>query len=458
MKLKIYDREIQDGLADAFQNNTIAYCSLAKPIEMSQVEEEKQRFLLKGSANANPNQLDLFYLNSILASVGWNANDDVFDKFHMWAARNTPVDKPFNYEHNESDIIGHITSSLVYDINGKEIPSNASLDDLPSQFDIVVGSVLYKSWQDENLQARMDKLIAEIGEGKWFISMECLFPDFDYAVITPDGQHKVVARTRDTAFLSKHLRFYGGSGEYQGHKLGRLLKNFLFSGKGLVSNPANKRSLILNSNSFEGTYASSNLLREKVMQEQLDKLMAENKALADEVKALREAHEKTVANEVQSVKTKLADSEKVVADLQKQVVDNKNLASVKDEEITKLTAKVVELNEALSKAQTELQAVANEKIKADRLAKLVKVVSQERADELVKKFESVDDSVFEELVQTLASTSKVTDKTVADTTDLEDAKLKAQAALGVNPNETVELQKAAASWIASALSTVKTQK
>ena len=58
-----------------------------------------------------------------------------------------------------------------------------------------------------------------------FVSMECVFSGFDYAVVAPNDDNHIVARTNDTAFLSRHLRAYGGTGEYQGHKVGRLLKN-----------------------------------------------------------------------------------------------------------------------------------------------------------------------------------------------------------------------------------------
>lgn len=75
--------------------------------------------------------------------------------------------------------------------------------------------------------------------------MECLFSDFDYSVVSPDGEMKVVARNDESAFLTKHLRVYGGKGVYEGYKVGRLLRNIAFSGKGLVNKPANPRSIIL---------------------------------------------------------------------------------------------------------------------------------------------------------------------------------------------------------------------
>ena len=77
----------------------------------------------------------------------------------------------------------------------------------------------------------MKKIIAEIEEGKWYVSMECLFAGFDYALIGEEGSAKVLARDEESAFLTKHLRAYGGTGEYQGYKVGRALEIYLFQVK-----------------------------------------------------------------------------------------------------------------------------------------------------------------------------------------------------------------------------------
>jgi hypothetical protein len=63
----------------------------------------------------NKDQYDLYYLSSILVSTGWNKNDDVFDLGETWGAKDTPSDKQFNFMHDEADIIGHITGSVVLD-------------------------------------------------------------------------------------------------------------------------------------------------------------------------------------------------------------------------------------------------------------------------------------------------------------------------------------------------------
>lgn len=89
----------------------------------------------------------------------------------------------------------------------------------------------------------MNDIISGIANNKWFVSMEALFNNFDYAM--DDGvTAKVIARNEKTAFLTKHLRAYGGNGVFNNIKIGRVLKNIVFSGKGLVRKPANPESII----------------------------------------------------------------------------------------------------------------------------------------------------------------------------------------------------------------------
>ena len=239
--MKIYKQEVLDGIGDIIKSqSSVAYCAQAN---IATDEPKVNSTIEKILAKSNPDQLDLYYLESILVSTGWNKNDDVFLSEEAWDARNTPEDKQFNFMHDENDIIGHITGSHVIDGEGNK----AEGDVPPDQFDIITQAVLYNSWIDPENRERMNNIIKEIEDGKWFVSMECLFSDFDYALVDPKGSHKLLERNEASAFLTKHLRSYGGDGEYEGYKIGRALKNIAFSGKGLVSNPANPKSVILNS-------------------------------------------------------------------------------------------------------------------------------------------------------------------------------------------------------------------
>ena len=188
--MKIYKNEIKDGVADLVQANaSIAYCSQALLCPDESIDDSDFIAKLKAES-ANPHQIDLYYIKSILVSTGWNKNDDVFDNQSTWAARNTPEDKQFNFMHNENDIIGHITGSYVVDKEGNKIEA----EEAPQEFDIVTEAVLYNSWTDPENRERMQQIIAEMEEGKWFVSMECLFAGFDYALLDEGGNGKVLAR------------------------------------------------------------------------------------------------------------------------------------------------------------------------------------------------------------------------------------------------------------------------
>jgi hypothetical protein len=57
--------------------------------------------------------------------------------------------------------------------------------------------------------------------------------------------------------MTSHLKAYGGSGHYGGERVGRVLKNIIFSGKGLTKKPANPDSRILpGPNKVEAAIAS----------------------------------------------------------------------------------------------------------------------------------------------------------------------------------------------------------
>lgn len=232
--MKIYPQEISDGIADLVQASaSVAYCAPATLCKVG--DEDAVAFADKVLAeSANPKQVDLYYIKAVLVSTGWNKNDDVFTADATWAARNTPEDKQFNLMHNENDIIGHITGSYVINRDGDKVEA----DEAPKEFDIITEAVLYNSWTEAENRQRMNQIIAEIEEGKWFVSMECLFAGFDYSLYDEaKGTASILERNEGSAFLTKHLRAYGGTGEYEGKRLDALYETFLFRVKVWLPNP-----------------------------------------------------------------------------------------------------------------------------------------------------------------------------------------------------------------------------
>lgn len=379
-EIVIYKSEIEDGLKEKISSSlTISSCvelEIVNPFETSEFKAIAE----------NKGQVDLYYLKSILVSTGWNKNDDVFDRAEVWAARKSPEDKPFNYEHDQSQIIGHITSCDAIGVDGNIISDDVTIDDLPSKFHITTSAVLYKYWEDLEKQERMNQIISELSQGKWFVSMEALFTGFDYALI--DGStSKVIARNEDTAFLTKHLRAYGGNGMYKNMKVGRLLKNITFSGKGLVRKPANPESVI-----FKETEAfksnSGYLLGETTVSKEIEKMTENENQLADMQKKLEELN------------VSLAEANK---NIEAHTSEACMWAKDKEEMTQKMTesAKMYdELKATYEAALSELNNMKKEKKNNDRLSMVMEKMGmpKEEAITVVNSLETLADEVFASVV------------------------------------------------------------
>ena len=404
--MKIYKSEIQAGLEDAIKANaSIAYSSPVSFYTPNIEQKESIKNLVVAQDKAiseNKDQYDLYYLSSILVSTGWNKNDDVFDLNETWSAKDTPVDKQFNFGHDESDIIGHITGSVVLDSDGNEIDDISNID----KFDIATSAVLYNSWTTPELRERMSKLIAEIEEGKWFVSMECLFNNFDYAVVSPDGENTVVSRDETSAFLTKHLRAYGGSGKYEGYTVGRLLRNIAFSGKGLVSNPANPRSVILNDvNPFEETQAlelsNSSINMENcdmsdVLKEQVEELKAELVTAKEAAKALETEMTKQKEEEIQS---KIEAFEAVVSEKDEAIAEAQAAVEAAEAKLAELQEAIAKKDEELAEALAKIEAhEAEVKAMARRAALVEAGAEEEEVESILEAFADATDEMFEQVV------------------------------------------------------------
>jgi predicted secreted protein len=385
--MKIYAQEIADGISERIKSDTsIAYCSAAV-ISNTTESDAVQLLLDKVKASSNPNQIDLYYLKSILVSTGWNKNDDVFDPLQTWAARSTPEDKQFNLMHNENDIIGHITGCYVVDADGNKINA-AENDTAPSEFDIITEAVIYNSWTNPENRERMKKIISEIEEGKWFVSMECLFAGFDYAVKDSVGKTKVVARTEDSAFLTKHLRAYGGTGEYEGYQIGRLLRDISFSGKGLVSRPANPRSIILDSSkafSVDEQQTISNVSEGEV-----------NMSDINEEKQLETA---PVVEEAAKVEATEVKAEINVSELEASLAAKETELQAYASKVTTLEDTIAGLQKELAEMNKEMLNMKKKEKDRSRKEKLVMAGFEEaEADESLSLYDALSDDAFEAVV------------------------------------------------------------
>lgn len=395
--MKLYQQEILDGLAEAVKSQaSVAYCApavLVNNIENDSSWNPSRTIIKKIKASSNPNQIDLYYIKSILVSTGWNKNDDVFDPDQTWAARTTPEDKQFNFMHNENDIIGHITGSYVVDRQGNKILAEDEKE-APKEFDIITEAVLYNSWSNPDNRERMKRIIAEIEEGKWFVSMECLFAGFDYAVIDNAGNSRVITRSEESAFLTKHLRAYGGTGEYEGYKIGRSLRDISFSGKGLVSKPANPRSVILDSSKAfsvnKDEYSIPNVSKGDInmsdtnLEKQLADLQVELATSQEENKTVK-AEADSVNEKVSVLESSLAEKDLALQTSAEKIASLEATLAEKEKELTELSA-----------AMKDMQKKEKDRMRKEKL--VMAGFEDAEAEESISLYDALSDDAFEAVV------------------------------------------------------------
>jgi hypothetical protein len=424
--MKIFEQEKLDGLEAKIKSSaSVIYASYVEPCTTASKTKHVKSL-------ASVDDSDLYYVQSILVTTNWNKNDDIFDKEEVWSARNTPEDKPTNLEHNESDIVGHITSNWPVTMEGLLIDENSPVENLPDTYHILTGSVIYSGYSIPELKERSQKLIAEIESGEKYVSMECFFKGFDYGLLNKtSGEYKILSRNEATAYLTKYLRSYGGLGEHDNYKIGRVLRKITFSGKGFVDKPANPDSIIftkdnlLNKNDNISLEKKDDFIISGVSNIQSNLNTVENSTM-NEVTSVAETEQKIetqteitpveevtvteVASNTDELQNSLkahqeevqqlkADFEKTVNELNESIAKKKGEMAKKDEEVKKMKADLDTALEAIAAYKKSEEVAMKKEKKMKRVAQLLeKGIDNEIALSTVDKFESIDDEAFEAVI------------------------------------------------------------
>jgi hypothetical protein len=403
--MQIFQDEINDGLSDLLSAKAhISYASVVQPFPISNSINKPKTVFNKTLASVDDS--DLYYTQSVLVSSSWNKNDDIFDKAEVWAAKNSPEHKPTNLEHDESVIIGHIVSNWPITEDGELIDENTSVENLPDKFHILTGSVIYKAYTQPELKDRTEALINEIENGSKYVSMECFFKGFDYGLINKiSGEYTVLPRDESTAFLTKHLRAYGGLGEHENYKIGRVLRNITFSGKGYVDRPANPDSIIFSRDGFKfinnspknDDNSKSGVVLSKSSINSENITMNENTEVVENVVA-------DCAEATQAAQTTIAEL-------------NTQLDSLKleHEEAAKKSAqdmkvKCEELDAVKAELATANETIAGYMMKEKKMARKASLVNNgvdsADAESIVEKFDSLSDETFDAMAETWLDMAK----------------------------------------------------
>ena len=200
-------------------------------------------------------QKDLMFMSAILVSTGTNRNGATFLGSELIKARGSISQKALDIEHVEDKIIGHIVSSIFMDFEGnlindeelyEEFSKASAAEDLKKvakkldalNIDIGIVCAIYRD--------RFPQLSDEIENGAWKVSMECYYKDYDLKVgslIMPKGIAK--ERYCDNKELNNAINVVFTGTSLGTSDVSRVLRDISFCGVGVVKNPANERSIIL---------------------------------------------------------------------------------------------------------------------------------------------------------------------------------------------------------------------
>ncbi len=215
-----------------------------------QVQEEVESAALeKASVLSFPEekQGDLQYIRSLLVSAGTNKNGAHFLPSEMMRARNTIVNKAIDIEHAEDKVIGHIYECAFLFKDGEQFDPTKIMAEFEEtardpdslDIDILAAGIIHKM--------RFPELAEEISAGDWKVSMECYFKDFDIKVgdqiITRDEAQSLGYNPDD--LVGGFVKVMAGHKALGKHFVSRVLRNITFSGMGIVKNPANPHSIIM---------------------------------------------------------------------------------------------------------------------------------------------------------------------------------------------------------------------
>ena len=415
--MKVFEQEKNDGLEEKIKAS--ASFTYACSVESSNINMKRDEI----KALAGVDDKDLYYTQSILVSTDWNKNDDIFDSKEVWAAKDTPTHKPTNIEHQESKIVGHIINNWPITEEGVIISDDTPIENLPSKYHVLTASVIYTGFTEPELRERTSELIQEIEAGTKYVSMECFFNGFDYGLQDKSsGELKLLPREEATAYLTKHLRAYGGSGEFENHKIGRVLRNITFSGKGFVDKPANPESIIFQKENFKFLENQKTLQNEK---EGVSPIQATQEATMsseilnpnDKVEAMNDCTE--LVKEAYAARDEFkAQASELKAALDLLTQEKEEAAKKSDENFKKKQDEETQKDEKLMKLKSELdaalEAIAAYKDKEEEMKKkeammnrkaslLEAGLDEESASSNVEKFEALDDESFNNMISLIAA-------------------------------------------------------
>ena len=225
-----------------------------KPLYLeASIKVDKETDFLKERASSiidlpkeGEKQIDLMYFSAIFVSSGENLNGAFFEPHELTLGEKTIVNKALDIEHNEKEIIGHLYDRVFIDEYGNILAiddlKTMSKDDLNvKNIHVAIAGIIYKN--------RFPEVAKEVAEGKWKVSMECYYSDFDLKIgnllLTRKDAEALGFGQDCSSIIGKIGKVIKDGKEMASGKIARVLRGITFSGCGIVENPANPPSIVL---------------------------------------------------------------------------------------------------------------------------------------------------------------------------------------------------------------------
>jgi len=230
-------------------------------------------------------QPDLLYFSAIFVSSGENLNHAFFLPEELVSAEGTIVNKALDIEHKEDDIVGHIYERAYMDKDGnplelEELASRETAALNNQEMHVAIAGIVYKN--------RFPNLAKEVSENQWKVSMECYYQDFDVKVgdliLSRQEADALGLASEDDSVFGKIAKVLKNGAEIAGGKLARVLRGVAFSGCGVVKNPANPPSVILETAKEKETEAEIILDYDNLEKEDVA-VIKDNNVTSEEVEA-----------------------------------------------------------------------------------------------------------------------------------------------------------------------------
>lgn len=351
----------------------------------------------------------------------FNANDDGISTKTAASIVKNFINKPINIEHMKDQIVGHIINASFSD-KQPDYMENDLMDfiDRKDPFYITAAGVIYRHIYPELADALIR---ASKEEDDWYgaysSSWEIGFNEFDIAVGSEVLMECEVIDSEemedDYEEMKGKLRCFGGSGSSNKGKVYRLIKGeALPLGAALTTNPAAEvKGIYPLSSTFSSekdkkeTYGNKNISI-------IDNNDVNDKKFKDSFHMTDEQFKKLTDLLEKGVQSDKGDVDEAVASL-------KDFAEVIKKEGTEWKSKAEKAEEALAKANKELESVRKEQektseelkaIKADMEAKAAAQLFNDRVASVEDRFElsEAQKAIVIEDVKNLGSTDEDFDK------------------------------------------------